>query len=229
MSYPSILPAVEILRVFSEEVGLLGGTVSDSFIDGAYVLARSVTPPEEEVAAGDRVQGGVALMASATEIRVHPYVLRQVCRNGAIRAHAIETMRIDLAEAAYEWEVSDSVRKAIRACGRPAVLVEGATEMRSAMERAADMALMLMPLMSMYQGKQRAMLLESIMENFENEKDRSAFGLMNAITATARETRDPQMRWTLEELGGGVPVAMVRPRPVMSGGVVRLREAVGAL
>jgi hypothetical protein len=34
---------------------------------------------------------------------------------------------------------------------------------------------------------------------------------MNAVTSVARDTRDPELRWRLEELGGGVPIA-VRPR-----------------
>ena len=33
---------------------------------------------------------------------------------------------------------------------------------------------------------------------------------MNAVTATARDTRDPDLRWRLEEFGGGIP-ALLKP------------------
>jgi hypothetical protein len=36
--------------------------------------------------------------------------------------------------------------------------------------------------------------------------ERTQFGLMQSITAVARDQRDPEVRWRLEELGGGVPV-----------------------
>jgi hypothetical protein len=47
---------------------------------------------------------------------------------------------------------------------------------------------------------------------------------MNAVTAVARDTRDPGLRWHLEELGGGVPAA-VTPDPELEpeGAAVALR------
>jgi hypothetical protein len=35
--------------------------------------------------------------------------------------------------------------------------------------------------------------------------DQSAFGVLNAVTSLARDTRDPETRWQLEELGGALP------------------------
>ena len=46
---------------------------------------------------------------------------------------------------------------------------------------------------------------------FSGTEGRSAFGLMNAVTSLARDTEDPELRWELEELGGGVP-ALLKPR-----------------
>ena len=45
-----------------------------------------------EVRPQDRLQGGVALRVVEADILVHPYVFRQVCRNGAIVAQALETV-----------------------------------------------------------------------------------------------------------------------------------------
>jgi len=50
-----------------------------------------------------------------------------------------------------------------------------------------------------------AHLIDQIMRTFMEADDRSAFGLMNAVTSVARDQDDPEVRWRLEELGGGVP------------------------
>jgi hypothetical protein len=46
----------------------------------------------------------------------------------------------------------------------------------------------------------------AILERFFREPDRSRFALMNAVTSVARDTADPELRWRLEEMGGGIPV-----------------------
>jgi len=46
---------------------------------------------------------------------------------------------------------------------------------------------------------------------------------MNAVTSVARDTRDPELRWRLEELGGGIP-AMLVPDPDDSGEAVEYRS-----
>jgi hypothetical protein len=50
--------------------------------------------------------------------------------------------------------------------------------------------------------------MPSILERFVEGRDTSRFGLMNAITSVARDTRDPEVRWRLEEMGGGIPAAL---------------------
>ena len=51
-----------------------------------------------------------------------------------------------------------------------------------------------------------------MMGEYTSEGDDSVFGLMNAVTSVAREEPDPEVRWDLEELGGGIP-AMVPDVP----------------
>jgi hypothetical protein len=36
---------------------------------------------------------------------------------------------------------------------------------------------------------------------------------MNAVTSVARDTRDPELRWRLEEFGGGIPALARDPSP----------------
>jgi hypothetical protein len=68
-----------------------------------------------------------------------------------------------------------------------------------------------MAMLSLMPPHLRCQVAQSILGKFASEGDRSGFGLMNAVTATARDTADPELRWRLEELGGGV-AALRRPQ-----------------
>jgi hypothetical protein len=55
-----------------------------------------------------------------------------------------------------------------------------------------------------------AHLLPQILERFAMSRDQSAFGVMNAATSLARDTRDAPTRWKLEQLGGTIPSRLAR-------------------
>jgi hypothetical protein len=203
-----------IQALFAEEITAAGGTVSDTFNDGVRLFTRSVLPQVREVRPADQVQGGVALRANEREVWVHPYVFRLVCRNGAIVAHALQTRHITGEEGATTEEVVAEVRAAVQACAAVEAFTTSAEEMRSAREVEADTALNLLPLLSRLPAGTRTHLLRTIMERFFHESDHSRFGLMNAVTSVARDTPDPEVRWRLEELGGGIPAARTpTPQP----------------
>jgi len=207
----------EIGDIFAEEIRAVAGTVSETYDDGTLLFARSILPGTREVKKGDKVQGGVALRADEREIRVHPYVFRQVCKNGAIRAHALETRRIvrpDVPEGS-EPGVVWSLREAVRVSCADETFARSVDEMRSATEVEADLALAMMPMISRLPGRFAAEVLQVIMRRHNEGRDRSRFGLMNAVTSVARDTRDPELRWRLEEFGGGIPalIRIQQPRP----------------
>jgi hypothetical protein len=56
-------------------------------------------------------------------------------------------------------------------------------------------------------------VMRQILGRFFDDADQTRFALMNAVTAVARDTRDPEQRWNLEELGGGIPVIASGPLP----------------
>ncbi len=208
----------EIGAIFAEEIAEAGGKVTDRFDGGGLLLARSVLPGVREVGRDDRVQGGVAVRATGAEIRVHPYVFRQVCSNGAIMARAIQTRQVVRDDATDYGSVAPagSLREAIRACCSEEAFAASAEGMRSAREAEADLALMVTPMLATLPPKVVESLIRAIFGRFREERDRSRFGLMNAVTSVARDTRDPDLRWRLEELGGGIPVAAMAPRPTAS-------------
>jgi hypothetical protein len=211
MSSNKGLTTTQIQAVFAEEIGAVGGTVSDTFNDGSRLFSRSILPQLGEVRPGDAVQGGVALKATEQDIWVHPYIFRLVCTNGAVMAHAIQTRHIATMEMRTPEEVGLALREALRACSAREAFASASEEMRSAAEAQVDIALNLMPLLSHLSSSPDVTneILMNIMDQFFESDDTTLFGLMNAVTSVARDTPDPDLRWRLEEFGGGIPVARV--------------------
>ncbi len=203
------LTTARVHEAFADEVGRHGGEVMNRFDDGQRLFARSVLPAAAEVRPGDGLRGGVAVRAFGGDVWVHPYVFRLVCKNGAIRAQTIASRRVtvgsdpDLAA----W----SIREAVADCCQPDVFVASVAEARSAVDAEVDLALTLLPLIGRLAGHGGGGIVRQIVERFFADGDRSRFGLMNAVTSVARDTADPQVRWNLEEFGGGVPAAAKTP------------------
>jgi hypothetical protein len=214
----------EIRECFVEEITALGGTVSDQYDDDHRLFLRSTLPRVLEARPRDRMQGGVALRVADCQVLVHPYVFRQVCSNGAIFAQTIKTQRLqrvqDDAPIFDVEKVLDELREMVQACAAEEVFEMAAEQIRSATEAQADHILTLMPLLARMSPDVVVQVLGDIESRFQAEGDRTLFGVMNAVTSRARDTRDPELRWQLEELGGGVP-ALVKLPSKFRGAVVR--------
>jgi hypothetical protein len=206
MSHGDRLTTTVIQNVFAEEITALGGTVTDLFSDCERLFVRSVLPRVREILPRDSVQDGVALRVTERDVWIHPYVFRRVCRNGAIIAHALGSWKIDRIDDLFLEEAESAVREGVRVCADEESFTTAAEAMRSASQTQADLALMLMPLLSHLAGRDVAQLLRGIMDRFMSDGDSTRFGLMNAVTSTARDTNDPDLRWRLEEFGGGILV-----------------------
>jgi hypothetical protein len=204
----------EIQAIFQEEIAAAGGTVTDAFNDGDRLFTRSLLPRVREIRRKDRVQGGVALRATEREICVHPYVFRLVCRNGAIMAHATQTEQIADLDRLTREEVTSRLHAAIRACCVEEAFTVAAEQMRSASAAAADHILTMMHVFSGKSSPAGRQMMTEILKRFLDGQERSRFALMNAVTSVARDTEDPELRWRLEEAGGGIPVGL-RPVPFL--------------
>ena len=209
----------DLLDAFSDEVATAGGTVSDALDDGRRLIARAVFPINAEIRIGDQVNAGVAIRAMSNEIVVHPYTLRQVCTNGAIAVEALESQHFERIHAETVWTVSyeasmtlAKVRDAVRACARPEAFATIVSDMQLAAATDGQMAIHLLVHSKYFAGDAAAVASQmEIFDRYHSAGDRSAFGVMNAVTSLARETRDPELRWSLEQLGGRVP-ALIRHR-----------------
>ena len=76
----------EIRDTFEDEVSRHGGQVTDVYDRCNTLFLRSVFPTRQLVRTGDALKGGVAMRAHRDQVDVHPYVFREVCKNGAIGA-----------------------------------------------------------------------------------------------------------------------------------------------
>ena len=217
----SWLSTSEISVIFSDEIGSARGKVTSVIDSNGGVFARSILRCAIEVGPGDRLKGGVAMCATENDVFVHPYVYRMVCSNGAIMAKATQTRHISrenwFLDPECEGDVETGIRSAIRACCAREAFETAAGQMRSAQEMAADMAI---NFAGYFTGSRRSVpksFWDEIMRRYEEASDRSAYGLMNAVTSVARDTGDPKLKWRLEELGGGIPAMLGRPATRPSG------------
>jgi hypothetical protein len=217
MYRPEYQPATgTLIEAFVEEIESLGGTVPDVYDDGLRLCARAVLPPIADVRPGDAVRAGVAVRVMGSEIAVHPYTFRKVCSNGAIAGHALETRRLeriataDVFAPTYEVSVvmTDFVL-AVRGCASEEAFTRVADEMRSAAEIEADIAIQFLPHLTSMPAEMAARVAPMVFQRFASSRDMTLFGLMNAVTSVARDTRDPEARWRLEELGGSMPARLL--------------------
>jgi hypothetical protein len=221
-----LLPATQdIDATVVDELAFLGGTVSDRFDDGRRLFLRARLPMSDEVRPKDIVEGGVAVRTVGREIEVCPYLFRQVCKNGAIMPQVAEARRIELVDFSASTEtietVNDQVREAVRACSASDVFDHIARQVRAATSTEVTNDISQILHFLSLRRMLNADLIDEIVEAFLEEDDRSAFGLMNAVTSVARDQDDPEVRWHLEELGGGVP-AMNFPHDRPGGSEVEL-------
>lgn len=210
----------EILEAFTEEILAREGKVTETFHQPGQLFVRSVLPQMEEIRARDNVQGGVALRVTGTVASVYPYVFRLVCKNGAIMAHAAEGREIPNLDSVPSFEAVSLVREAVESCCGSNAFATAAEQMRTAAQHPFDAILNMMPFLSRLSSLSPE-LGQQILRRFVRDNDRTRYGLMNAVTSLARDTRDHLTRWRLEELGGQIAV-MDPAEPVLDDGAEKL-------
>jgi hypothetical protein len=207
-----MLTTDKVLEVFTDELAARQGKVTDTFNDGRRLFCRSTLPQADQVRPGDGFHAGIALKATDEQICVYPYTFRLVCRNGAVRAQSVGSLVIEGVCELAPCSVLQSIREGIEACAAPEVFSDTMNRMRRATETQIDNVLNLLPMLSIFSQAGRTDLMSQILNVFFKEKNQTQYSFANAITAIARDTSDPQERWDLEELGGGLLVA-IAPKP----------------
>jgi len=201
----------QLADAFTEQVRALGGYRSDCYDDGERLFIRSVLPLTDDVGPGDTINGGIAIRADGLSIFVHPYTMRQVCTNGAIMATATQSVRIE--RVAHDGIVIPSYdidailarfTDAVAACAEPDVFLQATGDMRASMHMSFNLGMHFLQMMDRLPIAAARELMRHVLAEMANDDEHTLFDYMNAITATARDTRDPEARWYLEEMGGSL-------------------------
>ena len=220
-SLPDCVPTTqEIHAVFVEEATALGGTVCDAVLTKHMLYTRAIFPRQAEVRPGDRFSPGIALRGFHTALQVHPYVVRQICTNGAIGEWPLESRRlhrrpvVDVpVQTSDVVAMLEALRTAVRACAANEEFAKTLAEIGAAPHHRADIPFVFGELTRMG-ASATPRLRHEILKRFASDGDQSAFGLMNAVTSVARDTVDAEVRWQLERLGARIPARLRRqPRP----------------
>lgn len=214
MSWNASLTTAQIQSIFEDEVKAAGGKISDSFDDGTLLFSRAVLPKNKKVARRDRIDKGVALKAAWEDVWVHPYIYRRVCINGAIVAQAVATKHVVNTEHISPVEMEIGLREGIRVCIQEQDFEGYVEKMKRARGLFPDPRLSLMPHLAKLPADQASEILEETHRRFAEGADESRYGLINAITSLARDTRNPELRWSLETVGGAL---IVTSTPAPSG------------
>lgn len=212
--YPS---PTQISSIFTEEVTLLGGTVTDQLNTGKNLFLRALVPVGGRAQPRDFIGHGVALRTRGDSmIVVHPYTFREVCSNGAIHVTNVSSQTLERTETPIASRfVSARLRDAIKGCAMRDAFEENISDMQSMLSQEVRMPLAMSAILRHLKSSS---LVAAIMDRYLDGGDQSLFGLMNAVTSQARDESSPSLRWRLEELGGGI-LAVLKPRqPVLTPG-----------
>ena len=208
----SYAPSCDQINNLFQEVALSrGGILQNQYITENILIARahSLEGLADEVTPGDRMDGGIAIRVSGPQISVHSFTMREVCDNGAIAAttHLNKRMlRVNDEEfnAGSKLMCLSELREMLIVCSSREAFSQNIRQMRKMSNTQIDTAINISSLLQDVLKDFGDELIESVLKEFFSQEDMSLYGVMNAITAVARETKDPQEKWDLEELGGGI-------------------------
>lgn len=202
---------------FAFELAEAEGEIGRSTTHRETLYAYGVLPHSAEAGLSDVHTAGVAMRASATRIWIYPYIVRQECVNGAIMAQVLDPGVIKVEPGATREFTSPAIGQAVRLCSAEATFQAGIRHIQAAHGMAGIGPTRALDLFIRLSDQEAGRALRQILRRFEQVNDRSAFGLMNAVTSTARDARDPDLRWQLELLGGEIAATAV-PEPLVPSG-----------
>lgn len=212
----------ELQGLFLEATRARGEATIDVLDSGQHLWARAVYERTGQVRAGDKVRGGVAMRTLGDDVIVHPFVLREICINGAVRAHATSTrciarQRIDATMQSVHSYSLDVLREeltaAVQGCASPDSFEDGIEEMRAALLADADQVLETLNFVRLVASLGSSPSAQFVYRSISRlvrqlaqagGRDRTAFAFGNALTAAGRDAPLPAARWALEEYGAAV-------------------------
>lgn len=203
MAISSVKEIEELFRSFAWE---RDGALPDVYSNEDTLFAKCVLPKEGEVAKGDTFRSGVAVSCVDRDIEVRPFLLRQVCVNGAIRTASGAGAELRLGTVTEQELV-----EAFATCASEKLLADALSEFRLLQRQPFDMVMMMTSFIRTHARTVESRTMIEIVRTFMQGGDRSSYGFMNAITRVARDAQDPARRWQLQKLGGFLPAWVLDP------------------
>ncbi len=212
----------ELQALFLDATRACGEATVDVMDTGQHLFARAYYERSSEVRPGDKVRAGVAMRTLGDDVLVHPLVLREICINGAVRAHAVSTrciarQRIDATtQSVHSYSIDmlrDELAATVQGCAAPASFEEGVEEMRAALHADAEQVLEVLNfarIVGSLGSSPAAQFVYRSISRLQRQlaqaggRDRTAFAFGNALTAAGRDAPLPAARWALEEYGAAV-------------------------
>lgn len=205
-----------------------GALIVKADLTETHLYVKAVTPKlQGEIRPGDVIQGGVILKNSevgASRFTVQPFVLRLKCSNGLVveqgysRVHLgsrkeegefrFSSQTIGLENKAIWSAVSDVIRNTFDPAefDRVVQMLKGnaETEIKAPIQAVDNVIIE-----TGISDEQK----QAILENLIADKDHTQWGMVNAITATARGIKDPDLQVELETKAG--EIAFMAPNAFM--------------
>ncbi len=205
-----LLPTTqEISEIVNEESAQRGMRTAECIDNGRSLYLRSIGAMVKEPLRGDTFRGGVAVRVIEAEVCVQLYVLRLVCKNGAMMGQNVYGRRLTRLQFTATADAiagfCQSLRDAVYACAGEVAFANATEQIRSTARNSAEQGSSLLEHLPGIPRHRQTGLRRGIVTRLTGGQDRSLFGLMNAITSVARDESDPEVRWRLEELGGRIP------------------------
>ncbi len=206
MSDPACLFVRDIGEIFSQVISEIGGEVRELIENGERLLARAVLPEFENVATGDRVQNGVALSYSETQLRLHPYIFRLVCSNGMIRPRVMMSRQIGDSVPRDPEKTIEIIQSGVQACTAPSVLLEAVERMQDLKNHPAELGLRILAMLPGLSRESASRLTDSVLDLilWHDDAQPTMYDVLNSITAFARDRSDRTEKWNLERFAGRV-------------------------
>jgi len=192
----------EVQQSFAAFAEAKGSCIDLAYADDRLMIARCVLPVTFEVQVGDVHKGGIAVRATLKEVEVRPYLLRQVCTNGAIMMRSTAGSSVATVDCTDVW-----LKEALAVASSEEALAVSASEVRTLAGTSFDRAFMIATFMQTHRGFGNESIREILRRMIGDGS--TGYALMNAITSVARDTSDPETRWRLEGAGGAIPAVLL--------------------
>ena len=126
-------------------------------------------------------------------------MFRVVCSNGAIWVHSGAAFSLETGASTSDWEIEEFVRSSTETAASDEAFQGCLAEIRSGIAAPMRSASLVSTLLAARIPELASHLLEVALEETKVDSEiETRYDAMNAVTAAARQVRDPETKWKME-------------------------------